>query len=199
MDFEAPIALLAPRNRELWVVTARAGSRTGGLIATFVNSASIVPELPRVLIGVARQHYTWELIEASDAFALNLLGTENLPWIRRFGLQSGRDFDKLAGVKTESSVTGSPLLADALGWLDCRVEARLEIGSRTIYLAEVVDARIRSHEDPLTVLQLLCKLPAKESKELGQQMLHDAAVEAEAIRAWRGRQRDGSPRRQSGE
>ena len=104
---EAATALLAPVNRELWVVTARADSRAGGLIATFVNSASTVPELPRVVVGVARQHHTWELIEGSGAFALNLLGTEHLPWVWRFGLQSGRDHDKLEGLKTQFGVTGS--------------------------------------------------------------------------------------------
>ena len=37
--------------------------------------------------------------------------------------------------------SGSPILGGAAGWLDCRVEARLETGDRTVYLAEVVDAR----------------------------------------------------------
>ena len=79
--------------------------------------------MPRVLIGLARQHYTWELVEASGAFALHLMGEEHLEWVWRFGLQSGRDQDKYAGLVFHTAASGSPLLRDALGWLDCRVEA----------------------------------------------------------------------------
>ena len=65
MDLTAASTLFAWLGRELWLVTAQAGGRRGGLIATFVNQASIVPEMPRVLVGLARQHHTWELVEAS--------------------------------------------------------------------------------------------------------------------------------------
>jgi len=50
----------------VWLVTARAGGASGGLIATFVNQASIAPECPRMLLGLSRQHHTWKLIEAQQ-------------------------------------------------------------------------------------------------------------------------------------
>src|SRR5262249_16858587 len=127
-------------DRELWVVTSTDGTNHGGLIATFVSPASIVPELPRVLVGIGRRHRTWELIEGSGAFALHLMGEEHLDWIVRFGLQSGRVVDKFAGVDHRPGRSGSPILTASVGWLDCRVEARVETGDRTAYLAEVIDA-----------------------------------------------------------
>ena len=65
MDPTTASTLLAWMDREIWLVTASAGGRRGGLIATHVGRASIVPDLPRVLVGVAKQHQTWELIQAS--------------------------------------------------------------------------------------------------------------------------------------
>jgi hypothetical protein len=50
-------SLFARTDRELWLLTAAARGRRGGLIATFVSQASIVPDLPRVLVGLAKQHY----------------------------------------------------------------------------------------------------------------------------------------------
>ena len=47
MNSAAASALFRRLDREIWVVTARAGEGRGGLIATFVSQASIVPELPR--------------------------------------------------------------------------------------------------------------------------------------------------------
>src|SRR6516225_194631 len=95
-----PASLFARTDRELWLLTAAAGGRRGGLIATFVSQASIVPDLPRVVVGIAKQHHTWGLIEASGAFALHLLSADELDWVWRFGLQSGRDSDKLDGLAT---------------------------------------------------------------------------------------------------
>src|SRR5437764_11333902 len=120
MDATAAFTLFDCLDPPLWLVTAQAGARRGGLIATFVNEASIVPDLPRMVVGLARQHLTWELVEASSAFALHLLRADQVDLVYRFGLCSGREVDKLAGLRHHTGATGSPLLEDALGWLDCR-------------------------------------------------------------------------------
>jgi flavin reductase (DIM6/NTAB) family NADH-FMN oxidoreductase RutF len=179
--------LLAQLDRELWVVTAQHGGRRGGLVATFVSSASIVPDAPRMLVGLARQHHTWELVEASGAFALHLLGVEHLSWVWHFGLSSGRDQDKLAGLAHRLGPSGSPILDTVPGWLDCRVEDRLDTGDRTVYLAEVLDAGLTGPVQPLTLRQLLQLAPADKLRQLKDLMTADAAVDAAAIRAWRER------------
>jgi flavin reductase (DIM6/NTAB) family NADH-FMN oxidoreductase RutF len=171
----------------LWLVTAQAGARRGGLIATFVNEASIVPDLPRMLVGLARQHHTWELVEASGAFALHLLSTDQVDLVYRFGMCSGREVDKLAGLRSHTGATGSPLLEEALGWLDCRVEARLDTGDRTVYLAEVVQSRVSRLAPPLTFRRLLEQAPAEGVAELKRQRHADSLMDAEAIRTWRER------------
>ncbi len=172
-------------DRELWVVTATDGTHRGGLIATFVNQASIVPTLPRVLVGIARRHRTWELIEASGAFALHLLGEDQVDWVVRFGLESSREVDKYAGLTFRSGRSGSPILTAAAGWLDCRVEARLETGDRTVYLAEVVDALAPRVNPVLTVHRMLQLVPETVRADLAEARQHDGARDAEAIRNWR--------------
>jgi flavin reductase (DIM6/NTAB) family NADH-FMN oxidoreductase RutF len=172
-------------DRELWLVTASDGPRRGGLIASFVSKASLVPELPRVLLGIARHHHTWGLIEASKAFALHLLDEEHLPWVWRFGLHSGRKLDKLDGLPSRPGASGSPLLEGVLGWLDCRVEGQMSTGDRTVYLGEVVQAELLRPGRPLTQQRLLQLASADQLRELQEQQRHDAALDADAIRAWR--------------
>ena len=184
-------AVFEQLDRELWLVTAAAGPRRGGLIATCVSQASIVPGLPRVLVGLVKQHHTWELVEAGGAFALHLLGEEHLDWVWRFGLRSGRDGDKLADLSARAGPTGSPLLEGALAWLDCRVEARLDAGDRTVYLAEVVAAELSRPGPPLTLRRLLPLAPPEKLHELKEQMTREAAADARAILGWR----SGSARR----
>jgi flavin reductase (DIM6/NTAB) family NADH-FMN oxidoreductase RutF len=185
MDYAEISALFADLDRELWLATAAAGAHRGGLIATFVSQASIVPELPRVLVGIARQHYTWQLIEQTGTFALHLLGDEHLPWVWRFGLQSGRHGDKLDGIATREGKTGSPLLPGALAWLEARVEGRLDTGDRTIFLGEVLDGQWQRQARPLTLQRLLQLAPSEKLQEMKEQMTRDRAVDAAAIRAWR--------------
>ena len=172
-------------DRELWIVTAANGGRRGGMVATFVSHASLVDSLPRALIAVAKQHYTWQLIEASDAFGLHLISAGQLDWVWHFGLQSGCDVDKLSAFAVEVGHTGAPLLSDALGWLDCRVEARMDVGDRTVYLAEVVDARDNRDESPLTMKELLRVAPPERLNELKQLRERDSAIDAQAILDWR--------------
>jgi flavin reductase (DIM6/NTAB) family NADH-FMN oxidoreductase RutF len=187
LDLTAANTLLALLDREVWLVTAAAGGVRGGLIATFVNPASIVPEVPRLLVGLARQHHTWQLVEASGALGLHLLAEDNLDWVWRFGLACGRDRDKFEGLQVHAADTGSPLLDGAVGWLDCRVEARLDTGDRTVYLAGVVGCRVTRPAPPLTTRRLMELAPPPLLAELKRQFQHDGRIDAEAIRAWRGR------------
>lgn len=189
MDTTAAATLFAWLDREIWLVTAQADTRRGGLLATFVNQASIVPDLPRMLVGLSRKHHTWELVEQSNAFVLHLLGEQHLDWVWRFGLESGRGQDKLHGLRLRKSSTGNPVLEDAIGWLDCRVEGRLDTGDRTVYLAEVVQSGVSVFSRPLTFQRLLQLAPPAQLSEMKRQLHHDSQIDAEAIRQWRSRMR----------
>src|SRR5258708_4767398 len=111
-DFAAIADVLMQTDREIWLLTAHAGTVRAGLIATFVNQASIVPELPRMLVGLAKQHHTAHIVERSRSFVLHLLTEEQIELVWRFGLQSGRDADKWAGLACDDSASGGPRLLD---------------------------------------------------------------------------------------
>jgi flavin reductase (DIM6/NTAB) family NADH-FMN oxidoreductase RutF len=178
-------AVFAKLDRELWLVTAQLGDRRGGLIATFVNQASIVPELPRVVVGLAKHHHTWELVAGSGVFALHLLDEEHLDWVWRFGLATGHATDKLAGLEYRRGDTGSPILPNVLAWLDCRVEATLDTGDRTLFLAEVVAGEVGQPGAPLTARRMVQLAPPEQLAALKEQMADDAALDALALNAWR--------------
>ena len=114
MDIAQIRKLYSQVDPPLWLVTAADGGRRGGFIATTVTRASIVSEMPRQLITVDKRHNTHALIEGSGAFAMHLIDERQLDLAWRFGLQSGRDVDKFAGVAYRTGTTGSPLVAEAL-------------------------------------------------------------------------------------
>jgi flavin reductase (DIM6/NTAB) family NADH-FMN oxidoreductase RutF len=178
-------AIFNQLDHELWLVTAQAGGLRSGLIATCISVASIVPEMPRVLIGLSHQQFTRELVEAGGAFALHLFSEQQLDWVWRFALSSGRDVDKFAGLSWKAGAGGSPILADALGWLDCRLETRLDAGDRTFYLAEVLDGSLGLARGPLTVKRLLELTPPDKLQQIKERHERDIAAHALLIEAWR--------------
>lgn len=177
--------LLRCVDRELWVVTAASEGTLGGLVATFVSPISIVPELPRMAVAIAKQHRTWELIEASGSLAVHLLAADQFELAWHFGSQSSRDVDKFSQIEWTAGVTGSPILKAAIGWLECRIESRLDTGDRTLYLTEVVAGDLKQVFAPMTQKQFLSQASPEQLAILKASMSADGQVDAAAINAWR--------------
>lgn len=179
--------VLALPGRTAWIVTSSHDNRIGGLVATFVNSASLVPTLPRLLTGIARHHYTWELIHRSRSFAAHLVDEAQCELIWRFGIGSGRHVHKFADVRWRRGETGSPILEDALAWLDCSVETELDIGDRTIYVAAVVDGNVIRPGAALTSAQILELASEEQLQRMQEERQRDEKLDAAAVLAWRQR------------
>ena len=171
----------------LWLATSAHGGNRGGLIATFVTNASLAPEEPRVVIGIAKHHFTWELVDRSRAFCLHLVDQTRNQWVRRFGLASGREQDKFAGLDPSSGVNGCPLFTDTIFWAECAVEAAFDTGDRTLFLGQVTNCGKGSDGLPLKMSEMLKSLTDQDRKENEQRLTRDIAIDAGAIREWRRR------------
>jgi flavin reductase (DIM6/NTAB) family NADH-FMN oxidoreductase RutF len=188
VDIDAFCELFNRLDREIWLITARAGDCCSGLIATYVSRASLVPTLPRVTIGVAKHHFTHQLIKTSNAFCMHLVDEDHIDWVWHFGIPSGRETDKLRGLESSTSVTSSPILAGAPAWLDCRVEAQMDTGDRTFYLAEVLDAQMVQTATPLTLKRLLELASADKLRQMNLALERDIDLDRNAILEWRRQQ-----------
>ncbi|QDU39136.1 High molecular weight rubredoxin [Maioricimonas rarisocia] len=177
---------------EVWLLTSAADHERGGLICTSVMNASIVPDMPRIVVGLARQHRTWQLVDASGRFVLHLLRADQIELVRRFGMQSQRDVDKFAELEVGRSPEGCPVLRDVAGWLECRVESGLDAGDRTHFLAEVTNGSPPAADIALLRMQgLLTTAPDEMRAELKRQLERDGAIDRQAISAWRAAHRTG--------
>src|SRR5262245_5904813 len=140
-------------DREIWVITAADGQRRGGLVATWVSTASIDRERPILLAGLAPNHFTTELVQSINAFAAHLLRPEQTEIAWNFGRDSGGARDKFANLGVETHETGSPILSDCLAWFDCRVFARFDTGDRLFFWADVMNSSHVSREQSLSTLR----------------------------------------------
>lgn len=122
------------------VTTVRPEGRPCGLTVSAVSSLSLRPTL--VLACVDRAADSHDCIGAAGVFAINVLESHTGEALaRRFALRGGES--KFDGVAWSPGTTGSPLLADALAWMDCRLEQALPGGDHTIFVGEVLAADAR--------------------------------------------------------
>ena len=119
------------------VVTARATDGTPcGLTANAFSSLSLAP--PLVLVCVEHDADTHECIRDGRAFAISILADGDETTARRFA-GDAEGGDKFEGIAWRESVTGSPVLENALAWVDCRLSAEHPGGDHTIFVGEVAD------------------------------------------------------------
>ncbi len=176
-------AVLRRVNREAWVVTSSCGPRRGGLVATWVSEASIDRQNPTMLIGIAPNHFTAELIDASRQFTLHLLRPDQVAMALNFASDSGRDRDKLADVSL--SEASPPRLADCAAWLRCEVFARLATGDRTYYWADVVYGQNQSDGPCLREAELIAAASDAQRQRLADNRAEDIQIHRPLLASWR--------------
>ena len=129
------------------VVTAvHEGERHGMTVNSF-TSISLTP--PLLTISLQQNTRTHELVMKSRAFGLTILAVDQVNVSDLFAGRMPEVEDRIASVKTETLVTGSPLIVGGLSWLDCRVVQTYDAGMTTLFIAEVVAAQGTGSGDPL--------------------------------------------------
>lgn len=143
------IAALCHRlSAGVYVIGAAHGGRQDAFTAAWLTQVSFEPLL--VALSVNPGHATYPLIRESRAFTVSVLERGQLELARHFGTRSGRDEDKLAGVRWRPGRSGAPLLEDALAHLECEVEAIHRAGDHQLVVARIVGGGLlRTDAEPL--------------------------------------------------
>jgi len=131
-------------------VTVTAAAHEGQRHGMTVNSfASISLDPALITISLNTGSRTHELALKSGAFGLTILSAKQEKISDLFAGRMPEITDRFAGLQVETLETGSPLIADALAWLDCRIVQTFTAGANMLYIAEVVAARSLSQDEPL--------------------------------------------------
>jgi flavin reductase (DIM6/NTAB) family NADH-FMN oxidoreductase RutF len=124
----------------VYVVGVAAGNRRDGFTAAWVMQASFDPLLLALSINPSNASY--ELLHLGGGFTVNVLTQAQLDLARRFGTRSGRNEDKLAGIRWRPGRSGAPILEQALAYFDCELAGRHRAGDHELVLGRVVDGKI---------------------------------------------------------
>ena len=135
----------------LYALTVKREGDEHGITVNWVSQASFEP--PMVVVAVESTSRMIEMIRDAHHFAVSVFHEGQRDVADKLGRGPAGASPKLKGIKTKPGpISGAPVLAEALGWVECRVVATLPSGDHTLVLGEVVEAGVEQEgARPLTL------------------------------------------------
>ena len=125
----------------LYVLTTNYDNIDNGCIINTVQQVTGDPL--RLSIVVNKNNYTHDLILDSCVFNINVLTTETpFKVFEHFGFQSGRNVNKFADCEQELRAVNNVLYLPKHinAYFACRVMKSIDLGTHTMFIADVLDA-----------------------------------------------------------
>ncbi|MCH7472676.1 flavin reductase [bacterium] len=130
----------------IYIVTSAYRNQPAGCTCVWVSRVSFEPPLIAAVLAPGR--HTLQTIERGKRLCVNVLGESSLELARKFGFTSGKESKKFTGVKHHRGASGSPVLNEAVSYLDCALQDILDLGDHRLVLGKVVDAAIQRSGQP---------------------------------------------------
>jgi flavin reductase (DIM6/NTAB) family NADH-FMN oxidoreductase RutF len=124
----------------VYAIGVAEGDRRNAFTAAWVMQTSFDPLL--LALSINPDNASHPLLHAGGGFTVNVLKQGQLELARRLGTRSGRDEDKLAGVRWRPGRSGAPILEEALAYFECELAGRTPAGDHELVLGRVVDGKI---------------------------------------------------------
>jgi 3-hydroxy-9,10-secoandrosta-1,3,5(10)-triene-9,17-dione monooxygenase reductase component len=127
------------------VITSGEDGKAEGTTVNSFTSVSLDP--PLVLFCLHNESRLRSVVRESQKFVVNFLQGQQEGLARAF---AGKGTAEIRDVVNHPSVTGVPVLSDALAFLSCRLVDEFDGGDHTIFVGRVVELGVpRQHQEPL--------------------------------------------------
>lgn len=126
----------------LFVLSAKNQQKDNGCIINTVTQVTDTPK--RISIAVNKGNLTHDMVLASGQFNVSILA-EDAPFqvFKDFGFCSGRTVDKFQDAPVARSANGLYYLTKYTnGFISARVLQSIDLGSHTVFIAEVTEAKV---------------------------------------------------------
>ena len=117
-------------------------------IITIAWAGTVCTNPPMLSISVRPERFSYDMIKKTGEFVVNLT-TEQLVFATDYcGVTSGRDVDKFQAcglTKKKAVFVKAPLIDESPVNIECRVVEIKELGSHTMFLAEILKVHADAH------------------------------------------------------
>lgn len=145
----------------LFILTAKENDKDNGCIVNTVSQVTTEPN--RIIVAVNKHNLTHDMIVHTGEFNVSVL-TENSKFgtYKHWGFQSGRDADKTEAVSLGRSENGIVyIMEETNAFLSARVVSMTDLGTHTLFLADVTDGAVLSDEPSVTYAYYQANIKAK--------------------------------------
>lgn len=134
----------------LFVLTARDGEKDNGCIVNTVSQVTVSPN--RIVVAVNKSNYTHDMIVKTGMFNVSVLTEKSsFETYKHWGFQSGRDVDKTKEITFQRAENGVIYIAEETNaYLSAKVVSMTDLGTHTLFLADVTEAQVLSQEESVT-------------------------------------------------
>jgi flavin reductase (DIM6/NTAB) family NADH-FMN oxidoreductase RutF len=110
-------------------------------LITIAWAGNVCSEPPMVSISIRPERYSYDIIQATQEFVVNVPSLRQAKALDWCGMVSGRNADKFAGAGLTPGAAlkvRCPIILECALNIECRVRTSLNLGSHTMFVAQVV-------------------------------------------------------------
>jgi flavin reductase (DIM6/NTAB) family NADH-FMN oxidoreductase RutF len=122
------------------VVTCGYEGYKHGMTVNSFTSVSISPAL--IVVSLENKTRTCKLVKRSQQMGITILSEKQKEISDRFAGKVSEDKDRFSGLEILHLDSETPFLVDGLAWLDCVVRNEINLGASTLFIAEVMVAKV---------------------------------------------------------
>jgi flavin reductase (DIM6/NTAB) family NADH-FMN oxidoreductase RutF len=143
MDADAKKTALRMIPYGLFVITATGKSGSAAATINWVTQASFAP--PLIAVGVKADSHSHALIDETREFVLNIIAKGDSALAYNFFKPAAVEGSKIGGEAfTPGATVKAPVLDKAPAHVECKVVEAVKKGDHTLFVAEVVEARVKT-------------------------------------------------------
>lgn len=148
LDEQAKKTMLRKIPHGIYICGVRDGEEMNGFTVSWLMQASFKP--PLVTNCVKQDSGSHAMLKKSGVFTISILESGQKDLAAKFFQPKSRVGNKFEEVEFyEGTATGCPIIADSLGYIECKVVAAVEQGDHTVFVGEVINAGIHQDGEPL--------------------------------------------------
>lgn len=129
------------------VVSSRYQNVINGMTVSSFTSVSLEPKI--ISISLMKDSRTHSMILQSKVFGISILSEDQKEISEIFAGRVNENDNRFDETETFILVTGSPLIAGGLGYLDCKLIDVHDFGRNALLIGEVLALEIGNSKEPL--------------------------------------------------
>ncbi|MBR1797484.1 MAG: flavin reductase [Clostridiales bacterium] len=150
----------------LFVLTAQQDGKDNGCIVNTVQQVTTEPN--RIIVAINKNNLTHDMVLNTGVFNVSVLSEDSkFATYKHWGMQSGKDVDKLLEISYSRSSNGLVYIADEQtnAYLSAKVVSATDLGTHTLFLADVTDAEVLSDTESATYSFYQSSIKVKPSED----------------------------------